>query len=946
MESMKELPKAYEPAAYEDAVYAKWETSGAFKPASDAKKALRKKLKPYTILMPPPNATAQLHTGHAIMVALEDALVRYHRMKGFDTLYLPGTDHAAIATASVVDRQLAKEGIDKRKLGRDKFAERARLFALENKATIENQIKALGASADWDRNAFTMDKPREKAVTEAFHRLYKSGLVYRDDYMVNWCPHCRTVLADDEVEHQESEGVLYYMKYGPFELATTRPETKVGDTAVAVNPKDKRYRKYVGKEIEVQTINGVRQLRVITDEMVDPEFGTGVVKITPFHDKNDYDVYRRNPDEAGPPIEVIGEDGVMTTNAGKLAGLDRFAARERMVEWLKEEGLLVREELHHHSVGHCYRCSTVIEPRISNQWFLRVSALTHRALEFVDQSELKFLPLRFEKSFRHWMENLHDWCISRQIWYGHPIPVYLKGNEVSLTQKAGFTPSTDTLDTWFSSALWPFSTLGWPDETPDLERFFPGDVLETGYDIIPLWVSRMVLMTIALDIKDTKTGEVKPPFHTAYLHGLVRDKRGRKFSKTLGNGVDPLELIGKYGTDALRFVLATGSTPGNDIRFDEERLVGARNFANKLWNIARFVIAQEYDPSMPTVSTTESAKDQSLAAGIPRDSSSSVSEKFAPNAGTTASAQGQSPDTNSWLHHLRSETLTTADRAILHRLDETARLVESTFYDSAAYDKPGAAPLPEPQLSGVKTATYDLARAGNALQSFIWSDFADWYLEIAKVQLKDADAHDNTNLILRYVLETVLALLHPYMPFVTEVLWSDGLAKETPLITSQWPKLHQNLNQPEDAARFAALKGIVETIRRLRVEQHVPPGAWIQAILVTDEPGWLLENADAINQLARLKMLHIVAKAPKGPAVSALSGPVTVLLPAAGLVDEAAEAARLQAEIKQTKVEVDRLKTRLDNKDYARQAPSHVVAQTRQHLAEAKKRLAKLEAGQ
>ncbi len=922
---MKELPKAYDPAAYEDAVYAGWEKSGAFQPVSDATPALRDKLKPYTIIMPPPNATGVLHTGHAIMLALEDALIRYHRMKGFDTLYLPGTDHAAIATENVVERQLIEEGTTKQSLGRPEFVKRAKKFALENKSYIESQFKAMGASADWSRNAFTMDKPREQAVKEAFRRLYKKGLIYRGSYMVNWCPHCRTVLADDEVEHREQEGVLYYMRYGPFELATTRPETKVGDTAVAVHPKDKRYKKYVGQSVDVQTINGVRQLQVIADEMVDPEFGTGVVKITPFHDRNDYAVYERHPEEAGPPIEVIGEDGRMTAAAGKrLAGLDRFEARAKMVEWLKSEGLLLREELHQNSVGRCYRSDDVIEPRISQQWFLKVSALKEAAAGFVDTEELKFVPKRFEKTYRDWITNLHDWCISRQVWFGHPVPVYLKGDDVSLVKKAGYTPSTDTLDTWFSSALWPFSTMGWPeaeaaadpgsgsgpdsdpDKKPgDFQRFFPGDVLETGYDIIPFWVSRMVLMTVGLDVRTAAAvgeategsapGRLQPPFHTAYLHGMVRDKRGRKFSKSLGNGVDPLELIGKYGADALRFMLTTSSTPGNDVKFDEDRVVGARNFANKLWNVSRFVLSQP----------------------------------------------GRSAD----LKKLDPETLTTFDRAILHKLYEVAQTVEAAFYDAAVYDKPGEHPTPRPPK---RQRAYDLAAAGNALQTFVWSEFADWYVEAAKVQLKNEDQAANTSIILRYVTLTSLQLLHPLMPFITEVLWQQGFAQPQPLIGTAWPELHENLDQPEDAARYEEVKAVIETIRRLRAEHGTPAAAFVTAHLATDEPAWLLENSDTINALARLKMLRIAVDPPadvdRDSAATAVAGSVTVTLPLAGLVDAAARDRRLQSELEQATLEVKRLAERLANKDYVSKAPAKLVAQTKETLAEAERRRDTLQA--
>ncbi|MSU76178.1 valine--tRNA ligase [Patescibacteria group bacterium] len=886
----KELPKTYDPGAYEDGVYAAWEKQKVFQPRSDNDAKLRKKLKPYSIVMPPPNATGILHTGHAIMIALEDALIRYHRMKGFDTLYLPGTDHAAIATASVVDRQLLEEKIDKQQLGRPAYVKRAKEFAQANKLQIENQIKGLGASADWNRNAFTMDKEREQAVVEAFKRLYKKGLIYRGDYMVNWCPVCRTVLADDEVEHREQEGVLYYMKYGPFELATTRPETKVGDTAVAVHPDDKRYKQYVGTEIEVEMINGLHTLKVVADEAVDPEFGTGAVKVTPFHDKTDYQIGQRHNLDA---IEVIGEDGVMTEKAGKeLAGLDRFKARKKMVDWLKKKNLLVKEEVMKHSVGRCYRSDTVIEPRISRQWFLNVTDLKKQALKFVDDDELKFIPKRYEKTYRDWIGKLHDWCISRQIWFGHPIPAYInKDGKISLTKKAGYTASTDTLDTWFSSALWPFSTLGWPKSSKDFERFFPNDVLETGYDIIFFWITRMVLMTIALDVKSPKQKKLKPPFHTSYLHGLVRDQRGRKFSKSLGNGIDPLELIGKYGTDALRFTLVTGGTPGNDIKFDEKRVVGSRNFANKIWNIARFIIAQE------------------------------------------------EPETD--LGKLTAETLTTFDRAILHKLRETWLECERVFYDADDYAK--SEPEPKAPNAPSHPRPYDMAHAGNTLYSFIWSDFADWYVEVAKVQLKDPDTHHNTNIILSYVLETILKLLHPFMPFITETIWTDGLNQPEMLALTEWPELHEDLDQPEDAERFEHIKGVVETIRRLRKDHHVPPGAWVQAILVTDEPGPLIDASDAINRLARLKMLRIVDQMPKGELVSAMSGTINVALPTGGLVDEAAEEVRLQGQIEAAKMDVERLSKRLDSKDYAEKAPEHVVAETKAKLKEAEARLEELQ---
>lgn len=881
---MGSLPKTYQPGDYEDSVYKRWESAEAFRPASDKDASLRDTLKPYTIIMPPPNATARLHTGHAIMVALEDALIRYHRMKGFDTLYLPGTDHAAIATASMVDKQLLEEKVDKQKLGREKFAERAKQFAEENKKAIEEQVRALGASADWSRNAFTMDTARETAVNTAFRRLYEKELIYRGDYMVNWCPHCLTVLSDDEVEHHDQEGVLYYLKYGPFELATTRPETKVGDTAVAVHPKDKRYKELVGQTIDVEMINGTRKVVVVADDAVDPEFGTGAVKVTPFHDKTDYQIGQRHD---LPAVEVIGEDGKMTEAAGKeLAGLDRFEARKKVVKWLKSKELLIEEKLHPHSVGRCYRCSTVIEPRISKQWFIDVSKIKTQAIQFVTDGDLKFVPQRYEKTYLDWFERLHDWCISRQVWFGHPVPVYLKGDEVSLEPKPGFEPSTDTLDTWFSSGLWPFSTMGWPEDSDDFRRFFPNDVLETGYDIILFWIVRMVVMTVALDVKDPTSGKLKPPFHTAFLHGLVRDKRGRKFSKTLGNGVDPLELIGKYGADALRFMLSTSTTPGNDVKFDEERVIGARNFANKLWNISRFVI-ERTDGAEPF-------------------------EKVDPGG------------------------LTSLDRAILHRLKETADAVRSTLHDEAAYGKPQE--LPHAGNPPRRPRPYDLAYAGNSLYEFIWSDYADWYLEAAKVQLEDPNLSQATQSVLKYVLETVVKLLHPFMPFITETIWQDGLGEKGLLTTTEWPELHEDLLQPDDAAAFGQLKEIVETIRRLRSERKTPPGNFITALLISNDPTPLEAAAPIIKNLARIESLSIGEKleVPQDAVTTIVSG-TTIALPLEGLVDAAAEQERLQKELAEATLKVERLKERLGNKDYASKAPKQLVDQTKADLAEAER---------
>ena len=557
------MDKKYQPNRVENKIYRFWEKGGYFTPRIPSGQADQKKKKPFVITLPPPNVTGGLHTGHAMCVT-EDIMARYHRMKGDPTLFLPGFDHASIAVEYLVGKQIRKEGKTKKQIGREEFLKRAKKYADESRDYIRRQLKLLGFSLDWSREAYTMDEARTKAVKEAFNQLYKKGLIYQGEYMVNWCPSCQSALSDLENIHEEEEGKLYYMKYGPFVLATTRPETKFGDTAVAVHPKDKRYQKLVGTEFVYDSLAGPRKMKVIADEAVDPEFGTGAVKVTPAHDPTDFEIGQRHKLKS---LKAINEEGKMTKLAGEYAGLPVEQARKKVVEALKKKGELVRIEKHIHSIGHCQRCGHITEPMVSKQWFVKIQPLAKNAIRAVKTGEIKIIPKRFEKIYFNWLNNIKDWCISRQLWWGHPIPI--KGEK-------------DILDTWFSSGLWPISTLGWPDKTDDFKYFYPTTVRETGYDIIFFWVAREIMMCLEM------TGKV--PFKTVYLHGMVRDKAGKKFSKSKGIGFDPVEIIEKHGTDALRMAMIIGNSPGNDLKIEEDKVKAYRNFANKLWNIGRFIL--------------------------------------------------------------------------------------------------------------------------------------------------------------------------------------------------------------------------------------------------------------------------------------------------------------------------------------------------------------------
>jgi len=730
-----ELPKSYNHKGFEKEIYQKWEGAGSFTPKIQLNK------KPFVISMPPPNITGELHIGHAMFVTIEDILSRYHRMRGEPTLWLPGTDHAGIATQNVVEKALKKEGKSKHELGREKFIERVWEWKEEYGGQIIYQIRSLGASCDWSRERFTLDEGLSKAVNEAFKQLYDKGLIYQGLRTVNWCPSCHSAISDDEVEYRKEKGKLYHIRYGPFVLATARPETKLGDTAVAVHPTDKRYKDMVGKKYKIPGVLGEFEIVVVADNAVDPKFGTGAVKVTPAHSLVDFEIAQRH----GVPLkQVINAEGRMMKNTGKYAGMTTREARETIVEDMKKMGLIEKiDENYEHNVGVCYRCDGTIEPIPSKQWFVKMKPLAKKAKEVVKSGKVKILPKRFERVYFHWLDNIRDWCISRQLWWGHRIPVFYKkqefegksekvkvksssenlnSNDIFVGAKPpadgkNWKQDEDVLDTWFSSALWPFSTLGWPKETKDYKYFFPTTVMETGYDILFFWVARMIMMSLEL------TGKI--PFQTVYLHGLVRDEYNRKMSKSLGNGIDPIEVIEKYGADALRMSLIVGATPGNDIAVGESKIKGYRNFSNKIWNIARFVLTNLANTKLKVVPTGRQVKN----------------EKY--------NFKGQ-------------------DKKDLERLDEVIKKT-SKYLDN-----------------------FEFSHAGELLYSYTWHEFADKIIEEAKPRIYGDNENDKAvaSFKLYRILENILKLLHPFIPFVTEAIWQeidDKIKFEKNLINSSWP---------------------------------------------------------------------------------------------------------------------------------------------------------------
>ncbi|HEY8326432.1 MAG TPA: valine--tRNA ligase [Ktedonobacterales bacterium] len=907
---LDQIPKAYDPQAVEQRLYHWWESEGYFRPRPSRNPDRR----PFVISMPPPNVTGALHLGHAITAALEDVMIRYHRMLGDETLWVPGEDHAGISTQNVVEKQLAKEGKTRQQLGREAFVERVWEWVRQYKSNIQNQHRRLGVSCDWERERFTLDDGLARAVREVFVRLYEEGLIYRAERIINWCPRCMSAISDLEVEVENTPGKLTYVRY-PLEpaegqakggkakggkagepayimVATTRPETILGDTAIAVNPDDARYSDLIGRYAIVPIMN--RRIPIVADAAVEKDFGTGAVKVTPAHDPTDFEIGQRH---SLPSIQVIGFDARMTEAAGAFAGQDRYDARKGVVAELERLGLLDHEEDYMIPLGHCERCGTVIEPLISMQWWVKIAPLATPALNAVRYGQTQIIPARFTKTYTDWMENIHDWNISRQLWWGHRIPAWYCqqcGEIVVAREDPTSCPrcgserleqDPDVLDTWFSSWLWPFSTLGWPDDTPDLRRYYPTSVLETGYDIIFFWVARMMMSgTHFMGMA---------PFHTIYLHGMVRDKIGRKMSKSLGNGIDPIEVIDQYGSDALRFTLLTTSTPGNDTKLDVTRIAGNRNFANKIWNAARFVIGQ-----------TEGA-----GGGIP-----------APEA-------------------LQPKTL--ADRWILSRLaqltSETTRLMED----------------------------YQFGEAGRQLYDFFWSEYCDWYLEIAKRQLQDARLRENTAQILRTALDTALRLLHPFMPFLTEEVWGHLWAEEplerrpaSALIIASWPSLdaeaQARLTDATAEEEFALLQEITTRIRDarkqindVRQEQQQPKLPRVRVILAGGKRTTLLkQQAELIEQLAATEPPQIERKLAAKPekAMSMVANGVEVYIPVADLFDIEREIARIDEQIKAAQAAIARTQGMLANENFVTRARPDVVQKERDALAAGEDTLARLEA--
>lgn len=871
-----EMSTKYDPSQVEPGRYKEWIEKGLFKPNED------KEAKPYSIVIPPPNVTGKLHLGHAWDTTLQDMIIRQKRMQGFDTLWLPGMDHAGIATQAKVEARLAEDGISRYDLGREKFVEKVWEWKGEYADIIHQQWAKLGLSLDYDRERFTLDDGLSKAVRKVFVTLYKKGLIYHGEYIINWDPKARTALSDIEVIHKDDKGAFYHVKY-PFaddttfngknyiEIATTRPETMMGDVAVAVNPDDERYKDIVGKTL-VLPLQG-RHIPIIADQYVDPEFGTGMVKITPAHDPNDFEVGNRHNLER---INTMNEDATMNANAGKYEGLDRFEARKAIVSDLEEQGYMLKIEPIVHSVGHSERTGVQVESRLSTQWFVKMKPLAEAALKNQETDDrVDFVPPRFEHTFTQWMENVHDWVISRQLWWGHQIPAWYhkETGEIYVGEEApedieNWEQDSDVLDTWFSSALWPFSTMGWPDtESPDFKRYFPTNTLVTGYDIIFFWVSRMIFQSVEF----TK----RRPFKNVLIHGLIRDEQGRKMSKSLGNGIDPMDVIDKYGADALRWFLSNGSAPGQDVRFSYTKMDAAWNFINKIWNASRFVIMN-----------LDSDVELSL------------------------------PEASEWQ---------LADKWILSRLNDTVRDVTRLF-DS-----------------------FEFGEAGRALYNFIWNDFCDWYIEMAKENLtgEDEKLKKNTQRILRYVLDQILRLMHPIMPFVTEKIWLSMPHDGASLVVAEYPVEHTEFDNQVAEKDMDNLIELIKAVRNSRSEVNAPMSSAIDILIKTkyDDTRKVFENnVDYINRFCHPKRLEIAAdiEAPKLAMTSVITG-AEVYLPLADLIDLNEEISRLQKEAKKLESEVTRGEKKLGNEKFVANAPEAVVAKEKEKLANYKQQLAATE---
>ncbi len=895
----KELAKTYDPKGIEDRLYQKWMDKKYFHAEVDETK------KPFTIVIPPPNITGQLHMGHALDNTMQDILIRYKRMQGYNALWQPGTDHASIATEVRIIEKLKEEGISKEDLGREGFLKRAWEWKDEYGGRIIGQLKKLGSSCDWDRERFTMDEGCNRAVTEVFCKMHEKGWIYKGSRIINWCPVCNTSISDAEVEYEEQAGHFWHIKYPLvdengqpsrtefLEFATTRPETMLGDTAVAVNPNDERYTYLKGRQVWLPIVN--KPIPVVEDEYVDMEFGTGVVKITPAHDPNDFEVGRRHN---LPEVNIMNDDATINANGGKYEGMDRYEARKQIVKELEAEGLLVKIEDYSHNVGTHDRCKTTIEPMIKKQWFVKMDELIKPAVEAVKKGEIKLIPERMDKTYYNWTDNIRDWCISRQLWWGHRIPAYycdecgevvVAGAAPVVCPKCGsthFTQDPDTLDTWFSSALWPFSTLGWPEMTEDLKYFYPTDVLVTGYDIIFFWVIRMIFSGYE------QMGE--KPFHTVLFHGLVRDSQGRKMSKSLGNGIDPLEIIEKYGADALRLTLITGNAPGNDMRFYYERVEASRNFANKVWNASRFIMMN-----------MEQAEEKTG------------------NRGWEVSYD-----------EIRKD-LEPADKWIISKLNTLIQDVTDNIDH------------------------YELGIAVQKVYDFIWDEFCDWYIEMVKPRLyqKDTDGQGSNNAALwtlKNVLIDALKLLHPYMPFITEEIFCTIQSEEESVMISKWPAFSQDRDYKEEEKAIELIKEAVRGIRNIRTQMNVAPSRKAAVFVVSDgaDVRKIFEEGSLFfASLAGASEVTVQAdrNGIADDAVSVVIPGATVYIPFAELVDIAQEIERLQKEEKRLNGELARVNGMLGNEKFMSRAPESKVAEERaklekytQMLAQVQERLTQL----
>jgi valyl-tRNA synthetase len=869
---MSELSSRYNPKETEEKWLKVWKEGNVFHAVPNSNK------KPFTVVIPPPNVTGILHMGHALNNTLQDILVRYKRMNGFEALWMPGTDHAGIATQNVVEKQLAKEGKKRQDIGREEFIKKLWVWKKQYGDTIIHQLEKLGSSCDWPRTRFTMDDEYSEAVKEVFIRLYKKDLIYRGERIINWCPRCQTALSDEEAEHQEKNGKLYHLRY-PLKdkpnqflvVATTRPETMLGDVAVAVNPKDERYKNLIGQTLILPLIN--REIKIITDDFVSAEFGTGAVKVTPAHDPNDFAMGQRHQ---LPMINVMHPDARINEKGGKYNGMDRFEARKAIIADLEAQGLLEKIEDHKNSVGHCYRCDTIVEPYLSKQWFVKMKPLSKPALQGVKDGTIKIRPERFEKFYINWMEEIRDWCISRQIWWGHRIPVWYdqEGNvfvaksqedaEAQAKAKHGkpviLKQDEDVLDTWFSSWLWPFATLGWPKDNPDLKYFYPTNTLFTAVEIIFFWVARMIMAGYEF------MGQ--PPFTEVYIHGTVRDAKGRKMSKSLGNAIDPLEIIEEYGADALRFSLIINS--GQDIFISKEKFEIGRNFANKIWNASRLIFS----------------------------------------------------NCNQTLQDGDYESLD------MKALDLPSRWIISRFYETLS--KTSAA-----------IETFRYSEGENLVQDFFWGDFCDWYLELIKAKFVDVNVQKTA----LFVLKNSLKLMHPFIPFVTEEIYSRMNTEKGCLSQATWPQLQKNLIDEKASDQMQTIVDVISVIRNIRTQWNVKPSETIDVMLSPDSiyESLLKENQQDIQRLAKVKTLTIDPKVQTvKEAASGLVGTIKVFVPLGGLVDLAAEKKRMMGEIAQKQKSMEGLQSRLSNEVFVSKAPEDVIAKEKERLSTLQKEVSEL----